>query len=77
MRFTQPPLFSEPVTGNSPNALAESLNQVSWALLFCGGWWMLWSFDHFFIPVEEKAKSTIQRKRGFAVLHRRKRRRNF
>jgi len=49
--------FFRTVTGNSPNALAESLNQVSWALLFCGGWWMLWSFDHFFIPVEEKAKS--------------------
>ena len=49
--------FFRTVTGNSPNSLAESLNQVSWALLFCGGWWMLWSFDHFFIPVEEKAKS--------------------
>ena len=45
------------VTGNSPNALAESLNQVSWALLFCGAWWMLWSFDHFFIPLEEKTES--------------------
>ena len=45
------------VTGNSPNALAESLNQLSWALLFCGAWGMLWSFDHFFIPLEEKTES--------------------
>ena len=49
--------FFRTVTRNSPNSLAESLNQVSWALLFCGAWWMLWSFDHFFIPLEEKTES--------------------
>lgn len=51
--------FFRTITGNSPNALSKILNQVSWALLFCGGWWMLWSFDHFFIPEEEKAKSNF------------------
>jgi hypothetical protein len=51
--------FFRTITGNSPNAFAEGLNQVSWALLFCGGWWMLWNFDHFFIPVVGKTESAF------------------
>lgn len=35
-------------TGNSPNAFAEGLQKVSWALIFCSSWWMLWRFDLFF-----------------------------
>ena len=45
--------FFRTVTGYSPNAIAEWLYKISWALLFCAGWWMLWNFDHFFIPVIE------------------------
>ena len=38
------------ITGNSPNALADGLLKVSWALIFCCAWWMLWSFDKYFCP---------------------------
>ena len=34
--------FFRTITGNSPNALADGLMKVSWALLFCTSWWMLW-----------------------------------
>jgi hypothetical protein len=45
--------FLRTVTGHSPNAIAEWLYKISWALLFCAGWWMLWNFDNFFTPVSE------------------------
>ena len=38
------------ITGNSPNALADGLLKVSWAVIFCCAWWMLWSFDKYFCP---------------------------
>ena len=40
--------FFRTITGNSPNALADGLMKVSWALLFCTSWWMLWRLDFFF-----------------------------
>ena len=40
-------------SGHSPNAIAEWLYKISWALLFCAGWWMFWNFDNFFTPVNE------------------------
>ena len=36
------------ITGNSPNNIADGLMKVSWALIFCASWWMLWLLDFFF-----------------------------
>jgi len=36
------------ITGKSPNNLADVLMKVSWALIFCASWWMLWRLDFFF-----------------------------
>ena len=35
------------LTGNSPNRITLGLEKVSWALLFCSTWWMLWRLDLF------------------------------
>ena len=34
--------------GSSPNTITNALKKISWALLFCSSWWMIWKLDHFF-----------------------------
>ena len=34
-------------TGHSPNTFTGPITQISWALIFCTCWWMLWRLDHF------------------------------
>ena len=34
--------------GSSPNTITNGLKKISWALLFCSSWWMIWKLDHFF-----------------------------
>jgi len=33
------------ITGNSPNSFTQALEKITWALLFCSTWWMLWRLD--------------------------------
>ena len=41
------------LTGSSPNMITQALSQISWALLFCVSWWMIWRLD-LFISTESK-----------------------
>ena len=41
------------LTGSSPNMITQALSQISWALLFCISWWMIWRLD-LFISTESK-----------------------
>ena len=36
------------IMGSSPNTITNGLKKISWALLFCSSWWMIWKLDHFF-----------------------------
>ena len=33
--------------GTSPNRFTHGLEKISWALIFCSTWWMLWRLDLF------------------------------
>jgi len=33
------------ITGNSPNSFTHALEKITWALVFCSTWWMLWRLD--------------------------------
>jgi hypothetical protein len=33
------------ITGNSPNTFTHAVEKISWALVFCSTWWMLWRLD--------------------------------
>ncbi len=46
------------ITGNSPNRVTEGLEKVTWALLFCSTWWMLWRLDFFIGQVAWKKART-------------------
>ena len=37
------------ITGHAPNKFTGALNQISWSLVFCMSWWMLWRLDRFII----------------------------
>lgn len=46
------------ITGNSPNQITQGLEKVTWALVFCSAWWMLWRLDAFIAHV------SLQKTRG-------------
>jgi len=35
------------LTGWAPNGITNGLAKISWAVIFCSCWWMLWRFDFF------------------------------
>ncbi len=35
------------IFGNSPNDATEAFSRITWALVFCSCWWMLWRLDFF------------------------------
>ena len=44
-------------SGGNPNEVLNFTQQVTWAFLLFGSWWMLWKFDGFFRPVPETAET--------------------
>lgn len=47
------------LTGSPPNRITHSLEKISWAMIFCSGWWMLWRLD-IFISTRSSNKSGIE-----------------
>ena len=37
--------------GTSPNRITHGLEKISWAIIFCSAWWMLWRLDLFIAKV--------------------------
>ncbi len=44
-------------SGGNPNEVLNFTQQVTWAFLLFGSWWMLWKFDGFFRPMPETAET--------------------
>ena len=44
-------------SGGNPNEALNFTQQVTWAFLLFGSWWMLWKFDGFFRPKPETVKT--------------------
>jgi DnaJ-domain-containing protein 1 len=49
------------ITGGAPNAITHGLEKISWALIFCSSWWMLWKLD-FLISQPPRTHSSGQEK---------------
>ena len=47
------------LTGWAPNALTAGLAKISWAIIFCSCWWMLWRLD-FFLGTQPENKKENQ-----------------
>jgi hypothetical protein len=43
------------ITGDSPNRITHSLEKISWALIFCSAWWMIWRLDIFISNTAQKS----------------------
>ncbi len=50
------------LTGNSPNQITTSLQKISWAMIFCSTWWMLWRLDIFISKNPLKEENCIDDK---------------
>jgi len=54
------------ITGGAPNQITHSLEKISWAVIFCSCWWMLWRLDLFISQLqklkgqEEKIKEPLK-----------------
>jgi hypothetical protein len=46
------------LTGWAPNGITNGLTKISWAVIFCSCWWMLWRFDFFLGTQPENNKLT-------------------
>jgi hypothetical protein len=51
------------ITGGAPNQITHGLEKISWAVIFCSCWWMLWRLD-LFISQLPKPKETDEKARG-------------
>ena len=51
------------LTGWAPNGITNGLAKISWAVIFCSCWWMLWRLD-FFLGSQPENKKVKKENRG-------------
>ena len=51
------------LTGWAPNGITNGLAKISWAVIFCSCWWMLWRFD-FFLGIQPENKKGTKQNQG-------------
>ena len=44
--------------GTSPNSITHGLEKISWAIIFCSTWWMLWRLDLFIAKVPQTQQNS-------------------
>ena len=49
------------LSGFSPNSITSAIHKISWAVLFCSAWWMLWELDRFFHLQNKKEDKQTER----------------
>ena len=51
------------LTGWAPNGITNGLAKISWAVIFCSCWWMLWRLD-FFLSTQPENKKVKKENQG-------------
>tara|TARA_B100002019_G_scaffold247523_1_gene225993 strand:+ start:422 stop:1342 length:921 start_codon:yes stop_codon:yes gene_type:complete len=46
------------IMGTSPNSITHGLEKISWAIIFCSTWWMLWRLDLFIAKVPQTQQNS-------------------
>jgi DnaJ-domain-containing protein 1 len=55
------------LTGWAPNGITNGLAKISWAVIFCSCWWMLWRLD-FFLGIQPESNKVIREDKGAGMM---------